>query len=96
MTICEGGDDGVYGTNMTFSGLLVYDATTAAGFAQRGGVAHPPATGINCSNWWTNATSQVKRSIIMDDTVFSISDVVVKANTLDALTVDIASVPLTP
>ena len=34
-----------------------------------------PRTGITCSNWWTNATSQVKRSIIMDDFVFSISDV---------------------
>jgi hypothetical protein len=96
MTICEGGDNGVYGTDMTFSGLLVYDATTAAGFAKRGGVTHPPAAGINCRNWWTNATSQVKRSIVMDDYVYSISDVVVKANALGALDVDVASVSLAP
>jgi hypothetical protein len=96
MTICEGGDNGVYGTNMTFSGLLVYDATTGTGFSQRGGVSHPPAAGITCNNWWTNAKSQVKRSIVMDDYVYSISDVVVKANALGALTTDVASVSLAP
>jgi hypothetical protein len=96
MTICEGGDNGVYGTNMTFSGLLVYDATTGAGFSRRGGVAHPPAAGITCSNWWTNASSQVKRSIVMDDYVFSISDLIVKVNALGALNADLASVSLAP
>ena len=39
MTICEGGGDGTYGPNMTFSGLMVFDASVAAGFAEHGRVA---------------------------------------------------------
>jgi hypothetical protein len=101
MTICEGGDGlSGYGTNMTFSGLIVYDVTAAGGFSKRGQVSHPTDTAGNgysstgCSNWWANASSEVKRSVIMDDVVFSISDRRVKANNLDNLATDIAVVSL--
>ena len=101
MTICEGGDgNGNYGTQMTFSGLMVYDTTTASGFKLRGKVAHPNASqgdpqnsygyyDMGCSNWWTNASSEVKRSIIMDDWVFSVSTTRIKVNHLDALSTDV-------
>jgi hypothetical protein len=100
ITVCEGGSGGSYGTDMTFSGLMVYDVTTASGFSLRGQVAHPtdPTTGqyddAACSNWWTQASSQVKRSIIMDDFVFSVSDSLIKVNSLDALGTDLVKLPI--
>lgn len=102
MTICEGGDgNGNYGTRMTFSGLIVYDVTVASGFSLRGKVAHPNSSqssdlqneygyyDMGCMNWWSNASSEVKRSIIMDDYVFSVSETRIKVNDLRALSTDI-------
>ncbi|MBI3073723.1 MAG: beta-propeller domain-containing protein [Deltaproteobacteria bacterium] len=94
MTICEDGGDGSYGRNMTFSGLMVFNVTTAAGISERGRVSHPHSAGISCGNWWTDAKSEVRRSIFMDDYVFSISDSRIKANQLDALATDLAEVPI--
>ena len=100
MTICEGGSGGGgYGTNMTFAGLIVYDTTVANGFQLKGKVAHPNTStgGYNsggCSNWWTNASSEVKRSVIMDDFVYSISNKRVKVNALGNLATDIVEVSL--
>lgn len=96
MTICEDSNGGgSYGTNMTFSGLLAYEVTTATGFTRLGGVPHPIASGIDCHNWWTNATSQVKRSIVMDDVVLSISEQLIKLNRLGDLSTDVATIDLT-
>ncbi|MDF2698122.1 MAG: putative lipoprotein [Labilithrix sp.] len=102
MTICEGGNtNGGFGTEMTFSGLMVYDTTVASGFSLRGKVAHPNSSAsggsqnssgyydMGCSNWWTNASSEVKRSIIMDDWVFSVSTTRIKVNNLSALSTDV-------
>ncbi len=102
MTICEGGDgNGNYGSKMTFSGLMVYDTTVANGFSLRGRVSHPNASqpgpprnthgyyDVGCSSWWTNASSEVKRSIIMDDWIFSVSATRIKVNNLAALATDV-------
>jgi len=100
MTICEGGGDGSYGTNMTFSGLMVYDVSLDRGFSLRGSVAHPnvdTGNGYNssgCSNWWANASSEVKRSIFMDDFVYSISSSRIKANNLQTLATDVSEVSI--
>jgi hypothetical protein len=101
MTICEGssGSSGSYGDTMTFSGLMVYDTTATNGFVLKGKVAHPHTStgGYNqgaCSNWWTNASSEVKRSVIMDDFVYSISETRIKVNALGNLSTDLAVVPL--
>ena len=95
MTICEGGSGGGgYGTQMTFSGLMVYDATAGGGFKLRGKVPHPTASNISCHNWWTNAESQVERSIIMDSYVFSVSRELIKVNHLDDLSTDLVSLPV--
>ena len=97
MTICAGsGGGGTYGNTMTFSGLMVYDATVAGGFNLRGRVAHPRGADASCSSWWTNASSEVKRSVFMDDHVFSVSESRVKVNRIDNLGVDLATVPFTP
>jgi hypothetical protein len=101
MTVCEGGDDGMFGADMTFSGLMVYDVTSSAGFAYRGGLSFPmegttdpygnPAT---CSNWWTNASSTVQRSVIMDDFVYGITGARIQVSSLDAIDRSIATVEL--
>ncbi len=100
MTVCEGGGDGRYGYDMTFSGLLVYDVTADSGFSLHGKVSHPPAQsstsnyyGNNlCSNWWTEASSTVERSIVMDDYVFSVSRTRIKVNALQNLSSDIREI----
>ena len=100
MTICEGGGDGTFGTDMTFSGLMVYSVDAAKGFAEVGRVAHPTSPDGNgydngaCSNWWSQASSEVKRSIFMDDFVYSISESVVKVQDLGKMGSDLASVKL--
>lgn len=98
MVICEGGGDGMYGTTLTFSGLLVYRVTVAGGFDLLGRVSHadPADTGYyGCSNWWTESNSPVQRSIFMDDYVFSVSANAIKINRLDTLGDDLAVVDLT-
>jgi len=99
MTICEGGSGGSYGTTMTFAGLMVYDTTVANGFQLKGKVSHPQTTSGGyddsaCTNWWTQASSEVKRSVFMDDFVYSISDKRVKVNALSNLSVDLANIAL--
>jgi hypothetical protein len=49
---------------------------------------------VTCQNWWTNATSQVKRSIVMEDYVLSISEQLVKINHLDDLSTDLKVLPI--
>lgn len=101
ITVCEDASGGgSYGLNMTFSGLMVYDVTTAGGFKAKGKVAHPtdPTSGgydsSGCSNWWTQASSKVKRSVIMDNFVFSVSDDLIKVNDLNALSTDLVAIPI--
>lgn len=94
MTICEGGDDGTYGSLLTFSGLMVFDASLELGFAEHGRVPHAIGENVSCSNWWTNATSVVKRSLFLDNFVYSISDAELKVRTVDALSTELVTVPL--
>lgn len=103
MTVCEPkdpNDPSIWNSEMTFSGLMVFDATVANGFTLKGQVAHPNTSTGNgyesagCGNWWTNASSEVRRSIVMDDYVFSVSDRRIKVNRLDALSVDVKEISL--
>jgi hypothetical protein len=91
MAICEGGHDGSYGDVMSFNGLLVYEVMVDSGFSEVGRVSHMEADGSpeagSCSNWWTNPNSHVKRSIIMEDYVYSIAaDEMIIANLADLST----------
>jgi len=100
MTICEGGGDGQQGTDLTFSGLLVYDVSVEQGFHERGRVAHPNKgmgyDDASCGNWWTNANSTVERSIFMENFIYSIARDVMRVQDLDAMGTDVAAVPFTP
>jgi hypothetical protein len=94
-TVCEGGGDGRYGNQLAFSGLLLYRVSTVEGFGRLGGIDHGKA-GVHCRNWWTRATSLVKRSVFLDDLVVSIGDVRLKAQRLGSLGTDVADLALSP
>ncbi|HKP56345.1 MAG TPA: beta-propeller domain-containing protein [Polyangiales bacterium] len=101
MTICEGGGtNGMFGTDMTFSGLMIFDVSVESGLRERGRVAHPAATGAydnaGCTNWWTRASSVVQRSVFMDDFVYSIAQDIVRVQNVEKLGKDVAAVKLAP
>jgi len=80
MAICEGTEGGgSYGTEMSFSGLLVYRVSVEDGFARIGGVDHG-AGETDCNTWWTDPNTAVKRSIFMEDYVYSLSSGKLKVN----------------
>ncbi|HXK16978.1 MAG TPA: beta-propeller domain-containing protein, partial [Polyangiaceae bacterium] len=92
-TVCEGGGEGRFG-ELSFSGLLVYRMSVQAGFQKLGAVDHG-GNGVNCRTWWSHATSLVKRSIFLDDLVYSISDDDLKVQRLSKLGTDVATIGLT-
>jgi hypothetical protein len=93
MTICEGGSDGVHGNDLAFSGLLVYDVDTERGFTRLGGVDHGKK-GVNCNTWWSNANSAVKRSVFLDDLVYSIATDKVKVQKMSRFGTDVADLSM--
>lgn len=95
MTICEGGGGGVSGDRLAFSGLLVYDVDVERGFTRLGGVDHGKK-GADCGTWWSNADSAVKRSVLLDDLVYSIASDRVKVQRMSRFGVDLADIPMSP
>ncbi|MFZ5896622.1 MAG: beta-propeller domain-containing protein [Myxococcota bacterium] len=93
-TICDGGGDGRSGDKLSFSGLLVYNVDTRAGFKRLGGVNHG-VSGANCAAWWSRSESVVKRSVFLDDLVYSVASNRVKAQRLAALGTDLADLDMT-
>jgi hypothetical protein len=94
MTICDGGGDGRAG-RLSFSGLLVYDVDVERGFKRLGGVDHG-TKGVDCNTWWSHAQSAVKRSVFLDDLVYSIAGDRAKVQSMDRFGVDLADLSLTP
>ncbi len=77
MSICEGGGDGSYGSQLTFSGTMVFGVSAQTGIEERTRLAvGPQTTGgtVSCYNWWTQASSFVRRTIIMDDDIWSLTN----------------------
>jgi hypothetical protein len=100
ITICEGGTSPWDSTGVSFSGLLVYRVTVDGGFTLLGGVSHPLArqetfSGSSCWSWWTQSTSLVKRSVFLEDFVFSLTTDELRVQDTRALGVDLARVDLT-
>lgn len=100
MVVCEessGGSD--YGDVMTFSGLMVYNVTVENGFTYLGGIPHgtPEVDGYQtgvCNNWWSSGNSQVKRSIFMDEYVYSIAPDLINVSDVSDLAHPVSSVTL--
>jgi hypothetical protein len=95
MTVCEGGGDGRNGTTLAFSGLLVYNVDIDKGFTKLGGVDHGKR-GANCGTWWSQAQSLVKRSVFLDDLVYSIATDRLKVQRMTSFGNDLADIPLMP
>ena len=94
MTICKGGGDGRNGDQLAFSGLLVYDVDLEKGFTRLGGVDHG-TKGATCSAWWSKGGSAVKRSVFLDDLVYSITSDHVKVQRMGHFGEDLADLSLT-
>jgi hypothetical protein len=95
MTICEGGGSGQQGNELTFSGLLVYDVSVEQGFKRLGGVDHG-TKGADCGTWWSNANSHVKRSIFLDELVYSVAPDRLKVQHMGHFGQDLADIALLP
>jgi hypothetical protein len=95
MTICEGGADGRNGNDLAFSGLLVYDVDIVRGFTRLGGVDHG-TKGASCQAWWSNASSAVKRSVFLDDLVYSIAGDRAKVQRMSRFGHDVADLSFLP
>jgi hypothetical protein len=96
-TICEGGDDGMYGQTLTFSGLMVFDVSLDAGIDEHGRMPFvEPSENQHqtCGSWWTDARSLVKRSIFMDGFMFGLSDTALKIASLDDLSEVLRTIPI--
>jgi hypothetical protein len=94
MTICDDASRAP-----SFSGLALYDVSVANGFALKGRLAHPQRNSESydtslCSNGWTNGKSTVKRSVFMDNFLYSIALDVMRVATTTNLSQPIAAVPL--
>ena len=95
MTVCEDGGDGRFGKTASFNGLYVYQVSLTSGFTRLGGVDHG-SNGASCSSFWSSSTSTVKRSIFLDDLVYSIATDRVKVQKLRTLGTDFADIALGP
>ncbi len=99
-TICAGGDNGEFGNEFEFAGLVVFDVSLESGINERGRLpfATPAdadaAAPLDCGRWWTDASSLVKRSIFMEDYAIALSDDWLKAAALDDLATVLRSVQL--
>jgi hypothetical protein len=96
MTICEGGGNGSFGTNMTFAGLMAFDISLDTGIKEHGRLSFVDpstvATGTDCGSWWTSSKSLVKRSIFMDDYIYGMSDAQLRVAALSSMSTVLRSV----
>lgn len=87
---------------MSFSGLIVFDVDTEAGFSERGRMPFADPSqydgydygGTGCHQWWTRSTSTVKRSIFFDDHVMALSDYEIRGAHVDAMQDLLVNLPL--
>lgn len=94
MTECSGGGDGRQG-QLSFSGLYIFQVDVKDGFKRLGRINHG-TEGANCNAWWSKASSHVKRSLFLDDLVYSIAMDRVKVQRMGHFGSDVATLSLMP
>jgi len=73
MNICEGGGNGAFGS-FSFGGIVALQVDAARGISETGRVSVPVSNSESvCQSWWTNSTSAVKRTIVMDQALYGIT-----------------------
>jgi uncharacterized secreted protein with C-terminal beta-propeller domain len=95
LTECAGGGDGVAGSAVTFAGLAIFRVSNEKGFERLGGVEHDPSR-AHCGQWWSRSTSDVKRSVFVDDLVYSMATDRLKVQRMGAFGKDVADLRLAP
>jgi hypothetical protein len=95
LTECSGGGDGVAGSEVAFAGLALFRVSNENGFERLGGVEHSKRR-AHCGQWWSRGTSDVKRSVFVDDLVYSMATDRLKVQRMGALGKDVADIPLGP
>lgn len=95
-TVCSGESRDREPGSLQFSGLLLYRVDPSSGFERLGGVSHTVRRDANCSTWWSQSRSAVKRSVLFGDLVFSITSTELKVQRLDKLGRDLATIRLAP
>jgi uncharacterized secreted protein with C-terminal beta-propeller domain len=98
ITVCEGGGNGSYATNLTFAGVMAFDISLDTGISEHGRLPFMDAGTVaatdNCDKWWTDSKSLVKRSIFMDDYIYGLSDTQMRVAALPAMSSVLKSLPL--
>jgi uncharacterized secreted protein with C-terminal beta-propeller domain len=95
LTECAGGGDGVAGSSVSFAGLALFRVSYDKGFDFLGGVAHDKGR-AHCGQWWSRSTTDVKRSVFVDDLVYSMATDRLKVQRMAALGKDVADLHLLP
>jgi len=85
MTVCDGASQDLWGAEPVFSGLKIFDVNAATGFSDFGEISHGLNNGEHCGNWWTKATSTVRRSLFLDNYVYSIARDKILIDDIDSL-----------
>ena len=98
MSICDGGGNGQYG-KLSFSGVVALNISLTTGINELGRLEEPyPAGnstfyyGAACQDWWTNSSSVVSRTVVLDQFLYAISDNRVRVQNLNQLGKDVAIV----
>lgn len=91
----QGNDTGsIYG-EFAFQGAYVYNVTLAHGFTLKGRITHQEngSTMGQTTGWYPERSSQIIRSLYIGDTLYTVSESMIKMNDLATLT-EINRVPL--
>ena len=98
MSICDGGGNGQYG-KLSFSGVVALNISLTTGINELGRLEEPyPAGnstfyyGAACQDWWTNSSSVVSRTVVLDQFLYAISANRVRVQNLNQLGTDVAIV----
>ncbi len=102
MSICDGGGNGSYG-QLSFSGVVAMNISLTDGITELGRLEEPyPSTqassgfyyGGACSDWWTDSNSVVRRTVVLDNFLYAVSDNRVRVQNLTALGSDVKIVDM--
>ncbi len=81
-----------YNPQQVWYGAYVFGLTPQTGFTLRGTVQH--GTGDNGYYYYGSSNADVKRSLYIDNVLYTMSPKQIKANSLDAINTTIATIPL--
>jgi len=75
-----------YGTEQSFQGALVMNVSLTDGFSERGRITHVSNEEEMKRGYYYDSTSIIRRSLFMDDVLYTVSDKMIKTNNLNDLT----------